>query len=416
MSKKTIFILSDALCRNYIYDFDMNNLKSLLEIPSTIHIKKIFPSTGYCEIVEYVTGQDAEQHMMFTQVNVLENWYEKKHPKILEFLSFIYQKNLLRKIPKVRGILKLLFNPIVEKLLTRVLDKSIVNVKYEIPYPFLYYMRPIESIYEYDSFDFGLNKNLFVYLRNHNISYDISDFVKHNKVNGSDLDRLERLKNKISNFQLADFTMLYIGYGEIAHFTGTNSEKFKLELQSYDRKLGDIVNILKNNYDDYEFIILGDHGMINVHHYHDIKSIFDKIIKDKYPNIRLFKDYIYFIDSTMFRVWFKNKEFIDGIEESLERELGNYLELDKKTKEYLNNFKPKFGDIILLLKPGSVFYPDFYNVKPNKGMHGYLNHYKGQQGTMIHITSDDRNGEVINELKLSSIKDYVLRIWENHEN
>ena len=53
-----------------------------------------------------------------------------------------------------------------------------------------------------------------------NCDYDIQDYVYHNKVKGSDIDRLNRLLNKIKTKKLRDFTLIYVGYGEIAHIVG----------------------------------------------------------------------------------------------------------------------------------------------------------------------------------------------------
>jgi hypothetical protein len=411
--KKVIVILSDALCNEYIDEFNLINLKKIISNTTTQHIKKVYPSTGYCEIVEYVTGQEAEQHNMFTQINVKKDWINIRHPKFLDIIDFLYRKNFLRKIPKIRGVIRILFDRIIDKILLKYICKSSVNVKYNIPYSFLYYMKATESVYEYDSVDFGGDKNLFVNLKNKNINYDIDDFVKHNKIIGTDSERLERLENKIKHNLLKDFTLLYIGYGEIAHFTGKNHEKFKQEMQIYDKKIGDIYNVLNKNYKEYEFIILGDHGMIDINNYHDVQKILRKIIKKQYNHLKLFKDYIYFVDSTMFRLWFKDKSYIKKIEKELKKELYSYIELDETTNKYLNQFKPKYGDIILLLKANNVFYPDFFNTTPNKGMHGYLNHYAGQQGTMIHATSKQENCILDNNtIKLSEMKNYILSLWD----
>ena len=87
----------------------------------------------------------------------------------------------------------------------------------------------VSHYYEYDSYEFGGEENLFVQLKAMGVEYDIEDFVKHNKVKGSDKERLIRLQEKVKKEKLKDFTLLYIGYGEIAHFTGKEAVYFKIK-------------------------------------------------------------------------------------------------------------------------------------------------------------------------------------------
>jgi hypothetical protein len=406
--KKVVFILSDALCGEYIEEFNLEFIKNT----KSSKIEKIYPSTGYCEIVEYVTGMDSEEHQMLTQVNAVQDWYKNKIPWKVKFIDVIFNGKFW-KIPKIKGFHKIYIYDLLSRYLENFYKKSLINVRYGIPIQFLSFFEPIESQYDYDSYLFGGDKNLFQQLIEKKVSYDISDFVEHNKIKGSDNSRLENLKNKIQNKKLKDFTLLYIGFGEIAHVLGSKDEKFKKTMQAYDKKLQDIYSTLKDKYLDFDLIILGDHGMIDVTHHVDILKTFKEVIKDYDQNLKLFKDYIYFIDSTMFRVWFKDSKHSVCFEKKLKNniDISKYIENSKKTDSYLNKFKPKFGEIILLLKPGNIFYPDFYNNKANKGMHGYLNNYERQQGVMIHFSSGSVKANV-KEAKLSEMKNYVLDIYE----
>jgi len=235
-NRKVIFILADAFRYDYINKLDMRFLKKKVDKKERcFYVKKIVPSTGFCEIIEYVTGKETLEHGMFTQITIKEDWYSMdSSTRLLQLVNRVYYQNPFRKIPKIRGIYRILFDSVIDKiLLKKNISPEMINVRYNIPLHFLPFLEPTESKYEYDSFDFGGRDNLFVWMREKNISYDIDDFVKHNKVKGTDEDRLNRLKEKIRKRKLKDFTLLYIGYGELAHFYGTESEFFKKK-NAYD--------------------------------------------------------------------------------------------------------------------------------------------------------------------------------------
>lgn len=385
----------------------MKFLNEVIKKGDCFYVEKVIPSTGYCEIIEYITGKETEEHRMFTQITAKADWYQIDTNPFLTFLNFIDTLFPFKKLPKI----KIAYSLILDKFLSYSnLPEEVINVRYNIPLNLLPRLQPIESKYEYDSLDFGGEENLFVWMKEHNISYDIDDFVNHNKVKGTDKERLDRLENKIVNKGLKEFTLIYIGYGELAHFWGTCSERFGEVLRSYSERIRDLNNLFCGTYDNSQFIILGDHGMVDVVSCLNIRSIINNILGER--NLKYLKDYIYFIDSALIRVWLREKGLVQLIEEKLVQSLTDNIEYDQELRNYLDKFKPKFGDIILLLRAGYTFFPDFFNVLKNKGMHGYLNRYKEQAGTMISFGTDVK--PVFKEsIKLSEVKSYIQDLWMN---
>jgi predicted AlkP superfamily pyrophosphatase or phosphodiesterase len=401
---KVICILSDALRYDYIEKHDMKFLKEMVNENNCFYVKRILPSTGFCEIIEYVTGKEAENHGMLTQITSKKDWYNVRPNKLLNILTQSNEIIPLNRIPRINRV----YSNIVDNILGKYISADMVNVRYNIPFNLLPFLEPTESKYEYDNHDFGGDDNIFIWMKKNGISYDIDDFVKHNKIEGSDKDRLNRLKNKILQNTLKDFTLLYIGYGEYAHFLGTDSERFGTLLRDYSKQLMEIYNLLNDNYDEFQLMILGDHGMIDVNNGINIKHIVHDVMKKM--NLKYLDDYIYFIDSTLFRMWVKNENLIDDIEHELINKLGGCIEEDAETFNYFNKFKPDYGNIILLLKPGYMFFPDFFNTKINKGMHGYLNKYPEQSGTLIGFGRNVKGGYK-ESMNLSEVKRYIQTLW-----
>jgi len=412
MKRKVIFILADAFRYDYIYKFNLRFFKIMIEKKKYFYVKKVIPSTGFCEIVEYITGKEALEHRMFTQITVRDGWYLLKLSNFLKFLDRAYYNNPLRKIPKIRGIYKSLIDSVINEILRKFISSDVINVRYNIPISFLPFLKAVESKYEYDSFEFGGDSNLFVWMRKKKVSYDIDDFIKHNRVKGTDEDRLNRLEEKIRKKILKDFTLLYIGYGELAHFYGTNHPFVRKKIEEFCERVKKIFNLLKQNYKDFVLIIMGDHGMIDVYKYVNVINVFKKVLREVNKELLLFVDYIYFIDSTLFRVWFRDKKMVKPVQEKLFYYLKGVIEMDNELLSYLGKFRPNYGDIILLLKPGHMFFPDFFNIKPNKGMHGYWNKYPEQFGMLIAIGTGLQKFSLVEKMKLSEVKNFIQTLWE----
>ena len=124
--------------------------------------------------------------------------------------------------------------------------------------------------------------------------------------------------------------------------------------------------------------------MIEVQHEIDCGSILLRILikHGLLPD----KDFIYFLDSTMVRIWFLKK-----VEPNVKLDIvNNDLFLTHgffPNKDFLkeNNIPidEKFGDILWIARPGVLVHPDFFNNSPNKGMHGYDPNDEHSKGLFI---------------------------------
>jgi predicted AlkP superfamily pyrophosphatase or phosphodiesterase len=397
--KPVIFILADAFRYDYIKKHDLKFLTKHIEKSEVNVAKELFPSTGYCEIIEYFTGQESDEHGMFSQITAVENWREIKSPSFFKYFESIDLK--LASIRKVRYV----WAKLLSKVLPKFVDPSVANIKYKVPLSILNRFTPTESLYEYDSFDFGGDKNVFVNMRDAGITYDLDDFVKHNKIQGTDKDRFERLREKIKSDKLQQFTMIYVSAPEYAHFFGVDGDVTKQKLNDFDSELERLDSELSNAYDDYDLIIVGDHGMLDVNESVDIESEIKEISKEN--NLTLGLDYLYFIDSTVCRLWYKNDHIKGLFEPRLEAKFADKFELEDSVLSYLQQFKPKYGDSLYMLKANKVYFPDFFNGSPNKGMHGYLNHYPGQQGCVI--WKGNKSLALQEKVKLADVKDIIWK-------
>jgi predicted AlkP superfamily pyrophosphatase or phosphodiesterase len=144
----------------------------------------------------------------------------------------------------------------------------------------------------------------------------------------------------------------------LGHHYGANSGCVKEKIKELDY----MCEMLFNRYPNDNFLFWSDHGMV------DVKGII------KPPEI---KNSIMFLDSTLIRIWTKNKKA-----EEILSNLKNGKLLTKKDKvKYKINFKDnRYGDLIYLADPHHLIYPNYYNRSPVKAMHGYDPFYKDQYG------------------------------------
>lgn len=156
---------------------------------------------------------------------------------------------------------------------------------------------------------------------------------------------------------------------KIGHEFGVDSKEFNDCLNEMD----DMVKFIVDSFDG-KLIIWSDHGMSNVEYFVDPKE---------------FGNGNMFVDSTICRFWGENEFRIDD-----ER----FIVWDEKMLESEGlPFGGKHGEVVISLKKGGLFFPNYYNKEKVKGMHGY----KDLDGVFI------SNFETPKELKLWECYKYL---------
>ncbi len=194
-----------------------------------------------------------------------------------------------------------------------------------------------------------------------------------------DMDSVvERAEKEL--FPPVEFAFFHIGdLDRVGHKYGPESEEIKVALKRIDKEIERIVKLARDRFEEVHLVIMGDHGMMKVRKHLDIWSELKKL------PVKIEKDYLVFIDSTMARFW-----FLSGRAEKLIIDLldnmdgGHIISQEEKDKYHLNYTRNKFGDIIFLVDPGVLIYPNFYqNKKTVKGMHGYAPETPEQQSALL---------------------------------
>jgi hypothetical protein len=117
-------------------------------------------------------------------------------------------------------------------------------------------------------------------------------------------------------------------------------------------------------------------------------------------------EYIFFLDGTHARFWFKNQAKKKEFEEKLKQleDKGEILTdaMKKKQNLSLNSIN---GELIWRCKPGYVLHPNFYEPRPDlKGMHGYSSDSEENSGIIAANFKIDKK-----EVKSHEIFNIILK-------
>ena len=117
----------------------------------------------------------------------------------------------------------------------------------------------------------------------------------------------------------------------------------------------------------------------------DVTAVSDLLGPIERLGLKMPREMLAFVDSTMARFWFFNGKAEKRVAEFLGNLQGGHILTDEEKRRYhLNYPHNKFGDLIFLADPGVLIFPNFFqNRKPVKGMHGYAPEFRDQQSAFL---------------------------------
>jgi hypothetical protein len=203
-------------------------------------------------------------------------------------------------------------------------------------------------------------KNLCDVLNQSQIPYLISDWRK------SDYANIVEMQTALLEGNI-EFGFLYTASLDgFLHNNITDSDSIGNELFKYEQAVEDLMKAAADNYDDFNFMVISDHGMTPLNGLCDLKPQINKL------NLKFGKDYVAVFDSTMARFWFLNDNARKQIMEVLETVPNSRILSSEEKEKYGIDFENNlFGEEMLLLDPGYQIIPSDMGLKPLSGMHGY---------------------------------------------
>ncbi|UOE88712.1 alkaline phosphatase family protein [Vibrio splendidus] len=399
-NNKVILILIDALRSDYITEEDAPFLYKFSR--ENRYYKNVTQSRSFCERAEIFTGLSPRESGYFSAIGYCPEESPYQDLKMVSILSF-----LDKRFSKSRYF-RAVKNRIIPKLTKS--DKAGMR-SYSIPVQTLKYFSLTEDKYDFrEEKAFDGRDNIFKDCREQGLNIFYDSFTALNFTNAvSDDSRLDMVEKNIdSDFSLY---LTYIGIMDsCAHTYGPQSNERKSELKNLDEKLSSFYENIKLKNKDAKFIFLGDHGMADVHTKVDIgKEINDLAIEN---NLVLGEDYVYFLDSTMFRVWYLNPRAHKAMDVCLKNnrvlnENGVFVDENTAIRDEIPFPDERYGHSLWMANLGVLIFPDFFhNSKAYKGMHGYSVEDISSKGTCI-VSSDEF--EHVENIKLTDVYDILKK-------
>jgi predicted AlkP superfamily pyrophosphatase or phosphodiesterase len=216
--------------------------------------------------------------------------------------------------------------------------------------------------------------------------------------------QINRFLSHISN-NTYDFIFLHVtDLDEVVHVYGKRSAKAKVTAKKIDRFLEKTFNLLLRKYNTLNFIVFGDHGMV------EVKKTINILRLMKSLPVEVGKDYVMFLDSPSARFWFTNERAKGIIINKLTEIKDGRILTEDDYERYRIRFKHnRFWDLIFLLNPGTIVFPNFFQgVNIVKAMHGYCSFYEENQGLFFFWSNSGREIKVKDTPKLVDLFPTIL--------
>ena len=288
---------------------------------------------------------------------------------------------------------------------------------YRIPFSLLPYFSLTEDQRDHRCKDAFPVKSILQLLEEKKRSYFYDSFTALNlPPNGSNENRmalaLKAARRKDHSLYLI-YNSLPDSYG---HKYGPISPELENAVREMDDQLESFVNIYKKEVGDATFIFLGDHGMLPVIKLFDAKKVLFDLSKES--GLKLKKDFIYFLDSTLLRVWFFSERAKRLLPVALKKsdkfnQYGKFIDERMAQRFHVPWGDRRYGDIIWWADNGVLIYPDFFHNSEMayRGMHGYDPELVECQGTCI-VYGPNITSRTIDVLPLKSVFDILKRLLE----
>ncbi|MEK6732743.1 MAG: alkaline phosphatase family protein [Candidatus Omnitrophota bacterium] len=162
----------------------------------------------------------------------------------------------------------------------------------------------------------------------------------------------------------------------VAHKFGLDSKEYNDSINCLNKRINNLFDRFRLMNPNGHIVALSDHGMSRVQ-----KAV--QLDLEKEISLSADGNFMYFLDTTMLRVWYVNQKAKLIIETFLNsRDYGRLLNEEERISFGIAN--KKWADSIFLLNEGYVFDPSFLEKGHPKAMHGYYPHLPWQKGIFLY--------------------------------
>ena len=197
---------------------------------------------------------------------------------------------------------------------------------------------------------------------------------------------IEKLEASIKDHNKDIFAVF--GFADALGHKCERGEKYSERLRPFMIKLFDVIKEYKKLYPNEAVLIVSDHGMSTV------KNTIDLELTKKFGK-QSKNSYIAYCDTAVMCIWAKDEKLRNDISEYLKTKDEGHL-LTDADREYYKATDKKFGDIIYILREGTIFSENWFGKSLKKqsgdgfGMHGFWPEWKSYDQNACVILIDGK--------------------------
>jgi hypothetical protein len=326
-------------------------------------LESVFGYSSTC-VPSILSGRWPDEH---------HNWcYFIHDPENSPFASLSW----LRWLPKA-----LTSRRIVRRYLTKIVKRRLGFQGY-----FDLYNIPFQRIHLYDFTEKksplkprGMNRgeNIFDQLEAQKVPY----FVTNPDV--SEETNRDHLNADIRDERIRFAFQYWAGLDGLLHRVGNQSAEIDTKIAEYETWVTQTLQLAHQHYRSVTLHVFSDHGMANCDEHLDLAKQIDSL------GLRIGVDYNVVYDSTMARFWFFNDQARQRITSALQAVSEGRIVPDDELKTLRAHFEDgRYGELIFLVREGTLIVPSHMGERPIRAMHGYHPHDPQSYATLFSSTPD----------------------------
>lgn len=331
--------------------------------PHRRKLESVFGYSSTC-VPSILSGRWPDEH---------HNWcYFIHDPENSPFASLSW----LRWLPKA-----LTSRRIVRRHLTKIVKRRLGFQGY-----FDLYNIPFQRIHLYDFTEKksplkpqGMNRgeNIFDQLEAQQVAY----FVTNPDV--SEETNRDHLNADITAERIRFAFQYWAGLDGLLHRVGNQSPEIDTKLAEYEAWVTQTLELAHKHYRSVTLHVFSDHGMANCDEHLDLAKQIDRL------GLRIGTDYNVVYDSTMARFWFFKDQARQRITTALQAVSEGRIVPDDELKAMRAHFEDgRYGELIFLVREGTLIVPSHMGERPIRAMHGYHPHDPQSYATLFSSTAD----------------------------
>lgn len=242
-----------------------------------------------------------------------------------------------------------------------------------IPESFLQYFDRDENIPPWHK-KYLYQKTLFDAFRQHGLNWLFIGSPGSDQRTFSIVENIKRTNPKKHSFIWLHFAEL----DWVCHKFGPQSIQSQKILRDIDNAIRKVYHYLANRYSTIDILVFGDHGHVEINHVVNVQNLLNNV------SSQIGQDYLYFLDSTIARFWFRTDRARNEISSVLSGV--TCMECLPTNTFGIKRFNEnsKQGELIWIVKEGYIISPNFWQGnKKVKGMHGYCSNVKNNYSCFV---------------------------------